>query len=70
MSNPSSNPHNPLKASWLNPHGDSMAVDFIYGRFGVALIESTPYIAVRVLPCTPKTVISFCNEQVKKTLLQ
>jgi hypothetical protein len=51
-------PPNPLKASWRNPHGDSMAVAFIYGRFGVAFCESTPYIAVRVLPCPPKTVMA------------
>jgi len=29
------------------PSGDSMAVAFIYARFGVAISESTPYVPFR-----------------------
>jgi len=45
--------HKHFKASWRSPHGDSMAVEFIYGDFGLAFLESTPYIAVRAVPCPP-----------------
>jgi len=37
-----------------SPHGDSTAVAFIYGDFGLAIFESTPHIAVRAClwpPC-------------------
>jgi hypothetical protein len=31
-----------LKASWQSPYGVLTAVDFPYGRFGIAFSESTP----------------------------
>jgi len=38
-----------------SPHGDSTAVAFIYGDFGLAIFESTPHIAV--MACHDRLVI-------------
>jgi len=51
--------NNNLPASAQTPYGDSTAVDFIYARFGVAFIESTPNIAVSVLCCPPDDCYGF-----------
>jgi len=56
------NSNNDLPASAQRPYGDSTAVDFIYGGFGLAFIESTPYIAVRPLRCPPKNCYGFLPE--------